>query len=97
MAKRERGLFRIIFNEFLRSITPKIPKHTCVGEDYLGTKYYEIERIKTSIRNKPNRYFVPKDKENFEQEIPAEWEAWLRQRRKVAPTTNEVILHSYHQ
>ncbi|XP_023244924.1 NADH dehydrogenase [ubiquinone] 1 alpha subcomplex assembly factor 2 isoform X2 [Copidosoma floridanum] len=86
---KERGLFVMIFKDFIRSITPKFPKHTLVGVDYFGTKYYEIERTE-SAHKKPNRYFVPKEKDNFEQEMPAEWEAWLRHRRRVAPTEEEV-------
>lgn len=89
MAK-ERGLFRIIFTEFIRSLTPKHTKHTCVGVDYMGTKYYEISKTGEYLRKKPNRYFVPKNKDDFEQEMPAEWEAWLRGRRKQPPTEQEV-------
>ncbi|KAJ8897028.1 hypothetical protein PR048_002374 [Dryococelus australis] len=36
------------------------------------------------------RWFTPKEKDNFEQEIPAEWEAWLRGRRKEPPQEEEV-------
>lgn len=89
MAARETGLFRMIFKEFLKSITPKIPKKLHVGTDYMGTKYYEVI-TPDSIRRKSNRYFTPKDKDNFEQELPAEWEAWLRNRRKDPPTEAEV-------
>ena len=91
MARKERGLFRMIFRDFLNSVTPRISKRICVGEDYMGTKYYEITETKVSIHKKPNRYFVPKEKDDFEQELPAEWEAWLRGRRKVPPTVIEVM------
>ena len=89
MAVKERGLFRIIFKAFFDSLTPNNRKPVLMGVDYLGTKYYEVPKIK-SIHNKINRYFVPIVKENFEQEIPAEWEAWLRNRRKEPPTEEEV-------
>lgn len=82
----------MIFKEFVRSITPKSIKHKCVGIDYNGTKYFEITQEIKSIHKKPNRYFIPVNKEDFEQEMPAEWEAWLRGRRKLPPTENEVIV-----
>ena len=91
MAGRQRGLFRIIFRDFIKSLTPNIPKHKLMGQDYMGTKYYEIVSTKKSIHRKTNRYFVPINKNDFEQEIPAEWESWLRNRRKEAPTEIEVI------
>ncbi|KAL7305294.1 hypothetical protein TKK_0002427 [Trichogramma kaykai] len=91
MAGKERRLMHIIFKHFFRSITPKIPKHNLVGEDYMGTKYYEVTNLKESIHKKSNRYFVPKEKNNFEQDLPAEWEAWLRKRRTDPPTEAEVM------
>lgn len=94
MAK-ERGLFRIIFRDFIRSLTPKSIKHTCIGTDYNGTKYFEITQEIKSQHKKPNRYFVPVNKDDFEQEMPAEWEAWLRGRRKLPPTEEEVSLKFY--
>lgn len=58
------------------------------GTDYFGNKYYEIPASET--RRRGSRYFVPPDKENFEQERPAEWESWLRGRRKDPPTEEEL-------
>ncbi|XP_076229119.1 NADH dehydrogenase [ubiquinone] 1 alpha subcomplex assembly factor 2 isoform X2 [Nomia melanderi] len=57
-----------------------------IGEDYYGTKYYES----TSARRKNARYFIPVNKEDFEQEIPVEWESWLRYRRRDPPTEEEI-------
>ncbi|XP_058808160.1 NADH dehydrogenase [ubiquinone] 1 alpha subcomplex assembly factor 2 [Phymastichus coffea] len=88
MAK-ERGLFQLIFKEFIKSISPKFSKRVHVGTDYMGTKYYEVH-TPHSIRRKSNRYFEPANKEDFEQELPAEWEAWLRNRRREPPTEAEV-------
>lgn len=61
-----------------------------VGEDYYGTKYYEKQNAVSTSRQKPARFFVPVNKDDFEQEMPAEWEAWLRFRRKEPPTAEEV-------
>lgn len=36
------------------------------------------------------RWFDPAVKDDFQQEIPAEWEAWLRYRRAQPPTEDEI-------
>ncbi|XP_071453750.1 NADH dehydrogenase [ubiquinone] 1 alpha subcomplex assembly factor 2 isoform X2 [Hetaerina americana] len=41
-------------------------------------------------KRKPSRWFEPLEKEAFDQELPAEWEAWLRGRRQDAPTVEEL-------
>ncbi|XP_076254069.1 NADH dehydrogenase [ubiquinone] 1 alpha subcomplex assembly factor 2 isoform X2 [Rhynchophorus ferrugineus] len=61
-----------------------------MGTDYFGNKYYEIPVNASSARSKPSRWFEPPEKDNFQQEMPAEWEAWLRGRRKVPPTEEEL-------
>lgn len=88
MAK-ERGVMKIIWNSFISSLKPRFARRKLIGEDYYGTKYYE-EELRNSARKRPPRYFVPVNKEDFEQELPAEWEAWLRYRRKDPPTQEEV-------
>lgn len=88
--KNTRGVFQTIWKSFSESLIPNFTRRKLVGEDYLGTKYYETESRQNSIHKKPNRYFVPVNKDDFEQELPAEWEAWLRQRRKQPPTEEEV-------
>lgn len=88
MAK-ERGVMRIIWNSFVSSLKPRFARRKLMGEDYYGTKYYE-EEIRYSARKRPPRYFVPTSKDNFEQDLPAEWEAWLRYRRKDPPTREEI-------
>lgn len=60
-----------------------------MGEDYFGTKYYE-EPPASSGRKTRGRYFEPAKEDDFEQEMPAEWEAWLRYRRSVPPTKEEI-------
>ncbi|XP_046823792.1 NADH dehydrogenase [ubiquinone] 1 alpha subcomplex assembly factor 2 [Vespa crabro] len=89
MSGRQRGLFRMIFRDFLASIRPNISRPKLMGEDYFGTKYYEVPISSTSTKKKPARYFKAINND-FEQEIPAEWEAWLRYRRKEPPTFIEI-------
>lgn len=86
---RERGIFKMIWNNFISSLTPRFARRKLVGEDYYGTKYYE-EDIRNSRRSKAPRYFIPVNKDNFQQELPAEWESWLRYRRRDPPTREEV-------
>lgn len=86
---KERGVFRLIWNNFISSLKPRFARRKLVGEDHYGTKYYE-EDIKHSIRRRSPRYFEPVNKDDFEQELPAEWEAWLRYRRKDPPTQEEI-------
>lgn len=88
MAK-ERGVFKLIWKNFISSLKPQYYRRKLVGEDYYGTKYYE-EEIRNSSRKRPPRYFVPVNKDDFEQEKPAEWESWLRYRRKDPPTREEI-------
>lgn len=88
MAK-ERGVFKMIWNSFISSLKPRYARRKLMGQDYYGTKYYE-EEIRYSARKRPPRYFIPVNKEDFEQELPAEWEAWLRYRRKDPPTREEI-------
>ncbi|EFN77086.1 NADH dehydrogenase [ubiquinone] 1 alpha subcomplex assembly factor 2 [Harpegnathos saltator] len=88
MAK-ERGVFKILWNSFISSLKPRYFRRKLMGEDYYGTKYYE-EEIRYSNRQRPPRSFEPINKEDFTQELPAEWEAWLRYRRKDPPTREEI-------
>lgn len=85
MSKNERGIFQQIFKHFIASL--KINQHKLIGEDYYGTKYYEIQKSNSS-RNP--RYFIPVNNDDHEQELPVEWEAWLRYRRKVPPSKEEI-------
>lgn len=89
MARKERGVFQIIFKHFWASIKPA-PKPKLVGEDYNGTKYYEAMAKPDGPHRRPHRFFEPLEKEDHTQDIPAVWEAWLRHRRKEAPTVEEV-------
>lgn len=81
MSGKQRGVLQLIWKHFTASITPKFTQKKLIGEDFYGTKYYEVPVASNSSRKKPSRYFIPVNKDNFEQELPAEWEAWLRYRR----------------
>ena len=87
MSGKERSLLKIIFKNFIATLKPT--RHKLIGEDYFGTKYYEIER-QNSTRKYPPRYFVPVNEDDHSQEVPVEWQAWLRYRRKDPPTKEEV-------
>lgn len=89
MSGKERGVFQLIWKNFYASLRPN-KKPILMGEDFYGTKYYEVAPRADSSK-RPSRYFVPVNKDDHEQEIPAEWEAWLRNRRKEPPTEEEVI------
>lgn len=88
MSGKQRGIFRMIFRDFIKSITPTFTRRKLMGEDYFGTKYYEVPISSTSRHRRPSRYFVPIN--DFDQELPAEWESWLRHRRKEPPTPEEI-------
>lgn len=42
MAKEGRGVFAMIWRNFIQSIIAKPKKGTVVGTDHFGTAYYEI-------------------------------------------------------
>ncbi|XP_071865979.1 uncharacterized protein [Bombus fervidus] len=87
MSGKERSLLQIFLKNFIASFKPT--RHKLIGEDYYGTKYYEIENPRSRRKNLP-RYFVPVNKDDDTQELPVEWEAWLRYRRKDPPTREEI-------
>lgn len=83
-----RGIFRLIWKNFIASVSPRATRRKLIGEDLYGTKYYEAPILKGSARKTPRRYYVPL-KEDFP-EMPAEWESWLRYRRTEPPTSEEI-------
>lgn len=91
MAKEGRGLIVILLKTFLNSLKPRKYSGNYIGSDYLGTKYYEIPANPSLGKRRPSRWFEPKVKDEFEQELPAEWEAWLRGRRKDPPQESEIL------
>ncbi|XP_043265860.1 NADH dehydrogenase [ubiquinone] 1 alpha subcomplex assembly factor 2 [Colletes gigas] len=91
MTKPERGVIQIIWKSFVGSLRLKEPTAKLIGEDFYGTKYYERPHPTNTVKKRPSRYFEPVNKEaGFDQEIPAEWESWLRYRRMNPPTKEEL-------
>ncbi|XP_034238248.1 NADH dehydrogenase [ubiquinone] 1 alpha subcomplex assembly factor 2 [Thrips palmi] len=91
MAKPPRRLLYQAWCSFIDSFKPRTSKAELMGEDMLGNKYFEAKPTSISHRTKPSRYYLPASgEEDFMQELPAEWEAWLRGRRKVPPTPEEL-------
>lgn len=91
MPKKERDIVAWIFRNFINSLTPRRFQGNHMGTDHFGNKYFEIPS--GGNRAKRSRYFEPsgEDKEGkFDAELPAEWEAWLRGRRREPPTEEEV-------
>lgn len=86
-----RGILRMILKNFIDSFKPKQLRGTFKGSDYYGNKYYEISGSPSVGYGKPRRWFEPPIKDDFMQEMPAEWEAWLRGRRGNAPTEAEIM------
>nr|CAI5820793.1 unnamed protein product [Callosobruchus analis]CAI5825632.1 unnamed protein product [Callosobruchus analis] len=79
-APRPRSIWMMIIKNFVNSLTPRQLKGTHMGTDYFGNKYYEIA-ANASLGRRRERWFDPPVKDDFMQELPAEWEAWLRGRR----------------
>lgn len=86
-----RGVFRIILRNFLNSFKPRQFQGTLIGSDYFGNKYYEIPANPSVGSRKPRRWFEPTTQDDFMQEMPAEWESWLRGRRSKPPTEDEMM------
>ncbi|GFY73964.1 mimitin, mitochondrial [Trichonephila inaurata madagascariensis] len=89
---RERSILRMIVTNFLKTFKLLPPDGKLMGQDHLGNKYYEAASSNPhSMRKSKNRWFEPKVEEDWQQNLPAEWEAWLRGRRQHAPTEEEVL------
>lgn len=86
-----RNILSIIFRNFINSLKPRQISGNLVGTDYFGNKYYEIPPDPSIGKRRANRWFEPVGKEDFDQEMPAEWEAWLRGRRNEPPSEEEVM------
>ncbi|XP_026870170.2 NADH dehydrogenase [ubiquinone] 1 alpha subcomplex assembly factor 2 [Electrophorus electricus] len=73
-----------------------------VGTDHLGNKYYYIPEQKTWTGRvvRPRRFVeasVTKEFEYVEGQIPSEWDAWIRGRRKHPPTAEELQENQCYQ
>lgn len=87
----QRDIIKIIFNNFIRSFKPRQIRGNFMGEDYFGNKFYEIPPNPSIGKRRPTRWFEPSENDAFDQEITAEWEAWLRLRRDEPPTREELV------
>lgn len=87
----QRDIIKIIFQNFFKSLRPRQFRGNYIGEDYFGNKYFEIPANPSIGKRKPSRWFEPTNKEAFDQELTAEWEAWLRGRREDPPTKEELV------
>ncbi|CAB3241051.1 unnamed protein product [Arctia plantaginis] len=61
-----------------------------MGKDYLGNRYFEIPAERSIGKRKPTRWYDPPRGGDFQEPIPAEWEAWLRMRRGEPPSEEEI-------
>lgn len=78
-----RDILKILFTSFWKSFRPRQISGNYKGEDNFGNKFYEIPANPSVGKRKDSRWFEPKVKDDFDQEMAAEWEAWLRGRRFV--------------
>lgn len=81
-----RSIFQFVWKNFVNSLRPRQIIGNLVGEDYFGNKYFEIPGNRNAGQRR-QRWFEPPGlrkrgyEEVFDNEITAEWEAWLRGRR----------------
>ncbi|KAH9500355.1 hypothetical protein Btru_071582 [Bulinus truncatus] len=89
MARRIGVLGRILGNLKNSLFTVK-QNDKFVGIDKFGNKYFEKEGD-NSHNLRASRYIKQNDETDWDiPEIPVEWEAWLRGKRKDPPTTEEI-------
>ncbi|XP_076346476.1 NADH dehydrogenase [ubiquinone] 1 alpha subcomplex assembly factor 2 isoform X5 [Tachypleus tridentatus] len=86
-----RSILRMIIKNFIESLTPKKRRGDFVGTDNLGNKYYEIPADPCKGKRYPVRWYETKVSDDWEQEIPIEWEAWLRGRRTSPPVMEMTV------
>ncbi|XP_044259578.1 NADH dehydrogenase [ubiquinone] 1 alpha subcomplex assembly factor 2 [Tribolium madens] len=86
-----RSIWKAVLTNFINSLRPRQIRGNLVGSDYFGNKYYEIPADPSIGKRKASRWFEPQKKDDFQQEMPAEWESWLRGRRKEPPSDDEVM------
>ncbi|CAG9858531.1 unnamed protein product [Phyllotreta striolata] len=90
MSQPTRSVWGAVLRNFINSFKPRQIRGNLIGKDYFGNKYFEIPPNPSIGKRKASRWFEPPVKDDFMQEMPAEWEAWLRGRRKEAPSDEEV-------
>ncbi|XP_054723135.1 NADH dehydrogenase [ubiquinone] 1 alpha subcomplex assembly factor 2-like [Uloborus diversus] len=87
-----RSVWRLLWSNMRQSLKILPVKGKLVGEDHLGNRYFEGFRDPKVSSRPVSRWFVPKDGE-WQQNLPAEWEAWIRGRRLQPPTQEEVEMN----
>lgn len=85
-----RNLLLNILKNFVNSLKPRRLWGDLKGVDHFGNKYYEVPINEYSRRSRPERYFEPPVGADFDQEMSAEWESWLRYRRRDPPSDEEI-------
>ncbi|XP_074241788.1 NADH dehydrogenase [ubiquinone] 1 alpha subcomplex assembly factor 2 isoform X4 [Saimiri boliviensis] len=88
------GWSQDLFRYLWRSLSKEVKEH--VGTDQFGNKYYYIAGYKNwrgqTIREKRIVEAVKKQEVDYESgDIPTEWEAWIRRKRKTPPTMEESL------
>ncbi|XP_074851640.1 NADH dehydrogenase [ubiquinone] 1 alpha subcomplex assembly factor 2 isoform X1 [Carettochelys insculpta] len=78
------------------------PEKQYVGSDQFGNKYYVIPKHQSRAgQTIPERRFVEAAKQKpheYEQgDLPTEWEAWIRKRRKDPPMVEEILKNQIYR
>ncbi|XP_076973360.1 NADH dehydrogenase [ubiquinone] 1 alpha subcomplex assembly factor 2 [Tamandua tetradactyla] len=88
------GWSQTLFRGLWRALSKEVKQH--VGTDQFGNKYYYIPEHKNwrgqIIREK--RFIEAANIEEIDcevQNIPTEWQAWIRRTRKTPPTMEEIL------
>lgn len=81
--QRGRSIITMIWTNFKKSFQPAKREGKLIGTDYFGNKYFEKAAQPQLGKRRAERWFEPSEKmdENFDSELTAEWESWLRHRR----------------
>ncbi|KAH9424436.1 NADH dehydrogenase [ubiquinone] 1 alpha subcomplex assembly factor 2 [Dermatophagoides pteronyssinus] len=90
MADRGMNPFVKAFWNFVRTLKPSRligSRPEFIGSDHLGNKYFEIKND-INRNSKTVRYFQSTSIDNWD-DLPPEWNAWLRMRRQDPPTIEE--------
>ncbi|XP_060524368.1 NADH dehydrogenase [ubiquinone] 1 alpha subcomplex assembly factor 2 [Cylas formicarius] len=85
-----RSLWGVMLKNFINSLKPRQFKGAHIGTDNFGNKYYEIPANPSVGKSRHTRYYEPPTKDDFQEERSPEWDSWLRGRRKLPPTEEEI-------
>lgn len=90
MSGPTRNVYWTVVKNFIDSFKPRRIRGNDMGKDYIGNSYFEIPAEPSAGKRKPTRWYNPPKGQDFQDPIPAEWEAWLRMRRQDPPTEEEI-------